>query len=205
MREENAGRLTPEGQRYLERIQAATQRMNEQIEAMLGLSRVMQRSLNCTPVYLSSMAWAVAAELQQREPARPVDWRITPGLWTRADPHLMRVVLENLLDNAWKFTSQQPQAYIEFSVAPSSTVEGATLFCVRDNGAGFDPAQAHRLFGPFQRLHTDDEFPGTGVGLATVQRIVQRHGGRIWAEARVGRGAAFYFTLGQGQSSQAND
>ena len=138
-------------------------------------------------------AQTVVAELRERDPKRQVELQIAKGLVAHGDPRLLRVVLENLLGNAWKFTSKQPHATIEFGSAGQN---GTREFFVRDNGAGFDMVYADKLFAPFQRLHLDSEFSGTGIGLAIVERIVSRHGGRIWAEAAVGQGAAFFFTLG---------
>ncbi|MGH9817423.1 MAG: sensor histidine kinase, partial [Candidatus Acidiferrales bacterium] len=135
----------------------------------------------------------VAAELQKSQPQRKVEFRITPGLAAEGDARLLRQILENLLSNAWKFTSKHPCAHIGFGVTHHN---GKPVFFVSDDGAGFDPAYADRLFGVFQRLHAVTDFPGTGVGLAIVQRVVHRHGGEVWADSSVGRGATFYFTLG---------
>jgi light-regulated signal transduction histidine kinase (bacteriophytochrome) len=134
----------------------------------------------------------VATELQRTNPERKVDFVIAPGVIGFGDGSLVRVALENLVGNAWKFTSRQPKARIEFGAVDK---DGATVYFVRDNGAGFDMSYVERLFGAFQRLHTHEEFPGTGIGLPTVQRIVRRHGGTVWAEAEVGHGATFWFTL----------
>jgi light-regulated signal transduction histidine kinase (bacteriophytochrome) len=142
-------------------------------------------------VDLSGVCSSIAAELSQSEPQRSVDFVITPGLEAQADERLLRIVLDNLLRNAWKFTSNRTKARIEFGV----TRQKPMAFFVRDDGAGFDMAYANRLFGVFQRLHSSSEFPGTGVGLATVQRIINRHGGSTWAEGAVDQGATFYFTL----------
>ena len=144
------------------------------------------------PVDLSALARNLADELEKAEPERCVEFIIEPEVIAQADAHLMRVVLGNLLGNAWKFTSQQRAARIEFG---RTTREGAPAYFVRDNGVGFDMAYSHKLFGAFQRLHTTAEFPGTGIGLATVQRVIDRHGGQVWAVGEVGHGAAFYFTL----------
>jgi light-regulated signal transduction histidine kinase (bacteriophytochrome) len=145
------------------------------------------------PINLSKLANEVAQELQSREPERKVALKIAPGLEAVGDNRLIRMALENLIGNAWKFTSRRAQAEIEFGVGTSNS--GQAYF-VRDNGAGFDQALASRLFGPFQRLHAAAEFPGSGIGLATVQRIIHRHGGTVWAEGFVDRGATVYFTLG---------
>jgi light-regulated signal transduction histidine kinase (bacteriophytochrome) len=144
-------------------------------------------------VNLSALAQTIAAELREREPGRPVEFLSQAGLVVIGDDHLLRVALENLLDNAWKFTSKQPAARVEFGAV--GRTDGQTEFFVRDNGAGFDMAYVDKLFGAFQRLHAASEFPGSGIGLATVQRIIQRHGGRVRAEGAVGKGATFFFTL----------
>jgi light-regulated signal transduction histidine kinase (bacteriophytochrome) len=145
-------------------------------------------------VDLTAMARRVAAELQQADPARAVDLAVQEGLTATGDPRLVRLVLQNLIENAWKFTSRQARATIEVG----ASADGGGVFFVRDDGAGFDMTYADKLFGVFQRLHAAGDFPGTGVGLAVVQRIVQRHGGRAWAEAAPDRGATFYFTLSPG-------
>jgi signal transduction histidine kinase len=190
--EDMEGRLDAEAAGHLARIRAATQRMAALIDDLLSLSRITRTDLSVRRIDLSAMARAVCEELAAAQPGREVALEIAEGLEAMADPRLMRQVLENLLGNAWKFTSKQPAARVEFS---ARTGPDGRVFVVRDNGAGFDPAYADRLFGVFQRLHAMTDFPGTGVGLAIVDRIVKRHGGRIWAEAAVGKGAAFYFTL----------
>ncbi len=190
--EDCADRLDDDGKAHLNRIRAATQRMGLLIDDLLNLSRLSRAELHTQSLDISALASTIACDLQKAQPERQIELRIEKGLKATADPGLLRVVLENLLSNAWKFTSKRQSAHIEFGMAVGS---GAPAFFIRDDGAGFDPAYADRLFGVFQRLHGMTEFPGTGVGLATVQRIVQRHGGRIWAESAVGRGATFYFTL----------
>jgi signal transduction histidine kinase len=185
--------LDEQGRHYLERIRAGTQRMAELIDALLHLARVTRAELVRRPVDVSRLAHAVAAELARRDPSRTVEVRIEEGLMTEADVHLVTIVLENLMGNAWKFTSRRAGARIEVGGA---AVDGTRAYYVRDNGAGFDMQYADRLFGVFQRLHAASEFQGTGIGLATVHRIIVRHGGRIWAESTVGQGATFYFTLG---------
>jgi PAS domain S-box-containing protein len=185
--------LDAQGQDYLQRICSATQRMSELIDALLGLSRVTRAELQREPIDLSAMAEAIAAELRRQDPARAVDVVIAPALMANGDARLLWVMLENLLGNAWKFSAKKTQAHIEFGV--QTEPDGTPVFFVRDNGAGFDMTYANKLFGAFQRLHRMSEFPGTGIGLATVQRIIHRHGGRVWAEGEVGRGATFYFTL----------
>jgi len=171
--------------------------MGELIDDMLQLSRVTRAEMRHEMVNLSALAESVLEELQHGEPARQVETAIQPGLESMGDPQLLRIVLVNLLSNAWKFTSRQPAARIEFGLDGSN---GEPAFFVRDNGAGFDMQYAGKLFGAFQRLHSPSEFPGTGIGLATVQRIIHRHGGRVRAEGAVGQGAGFYFTLPFGEN-----
>jgi PAS domain S-box-containing protein len=192
--EDHAERLDDAGKAQLNRIRAATQRMGSLIDDLLNLSRLSRTEMHTQTLNISVLARSVASDLQKAHPGRQVDLRIEDGLKINADAGLLRVVLENLLGNAWKFTSKRASARIEFGVARD---KGTPAFFVRDDGAGFDPAYADRLFGAFQRLHTTTEFAGTGIGLATVQRIVHRHGGRIWAESAVDRGATFYFTLSE--------
>lgn len=188
------GQLDPKGQEFLRRICRSSQQMERLIEDLLKLSRVGRAEVVCRPVNLSELARGIAGELQKAEPERAVEIKITPSLVARGDERLMRIALDNLLRNAWKFTSKARQAQIEFG-----KVNGPEpAFFVRDNGAGFDMEYAGRLFGVFQRLHTASEFPGNGVGLATAQRIMKRHGGRMWADARMNEGATFYFTLPEG-------
>lgn len=189
--------LSDEGRAHLQRIRKATQRMGLLIEDLLNLSRVSRTEMHTQTLDISALACSIASELQNAQPERQIELRIEDGLKTRADPGLLRVVLENLLNNAWKFTSKRESARIAFGMAREN---GTPAFFVRDDGAGFDPAYADRLFGAFQRLHAMTEFAGTGVGLATVQRIVHRHGGRIWAESALGQGATFYFTLNETDS-----
>jgi PAS domain S-box-containing protein len=187
-----AARLDETGQDYLGRIQAAAQRMGHLIDDLLALSRVTRGELKREPLDLSSLATRIAGELQGAEPARTATFHLEPRLQVEADPRLLEVLLRNLLDNAWKFTAKEPQARIELGCLRNGTQRE---FFVRDNGAGFDMAYADKLFGAFQRLHRQQDFPGTGIGLATVQRIVARHGGRIRAEGAPGAGATFFFTL----------
>ena len=190
--EDYGDKLDDTAKDYLQRIRAAAQRMAKLIDDMLGLSGITRTELNHEPVNLSELARAVGAELQRREPDRQVELLIADGLAAEGDWQLLRVALENLLGNAWKFTGKTPQARVEFGATQQ---DGATAYFVRDNGAGFDMQYAHNLFGAFQRLHGVREFEGTGIGLATVQRIIHRHGGRVWAEGEVNKGATFYFTL----------
>lgn len=184
--------LDPEAADYLARIRAATQRMGTLIDDLLNLSRITRAQLVTKPVDLTAMARGVIDDCRMNHPDRVVDVVIAEGLRAHGDPRLLHQVLENLLGNAWKFTSKRPDARVEFG---STEREGQIVYFVADNGAGFDPAYAQRLFGVFQRLHAMTEFPGTGVGLAIVDRIVRRHGGQIWADAAVDKGATFYFTL----------
>ncbi len=192
LEEENAGRLDDRSRDHLRRVRTATLRMGQLIEDLLRLSRVTRSGLHRTPVDLSALARAVAAELRATQPERVAEVAVAETPAVPADARLVRVALENLLGNAWKFTARQPRARIEFG---ADRQDGAVEFFVRDNGAGFDPARAGRLFGAFQRLHSEAEFPGTGIGLALVQRIVQRHGGTLRAEGAPGAGATFRFTL----------
>jgi light-regulated signal transduction histidine kinase (bacteriophytochrome) len=180
------------GQKYLHGIHTNAAKMAALIDALLALSRVSRSELNADRVNLTVLARTVAAELAAANPGRVVDLVIQDNLEAEIDPRLARVLFENLLGNAWKFTSLEASARVEFGMTAK---DGAPAFFVRDNGAGFDMEFADKLFAPFQRLHPSTEFPGTGIGLATVQRIVHRHQGRIWAEGNVGAGAAFYFTL----------
>jgi light-regulated signal transduction histidine kinase (bacteriophytochrome) len=190
---EDYGRLLDRiGNDHLDRVLGAAARMNSMIDALLALSRLSSQPLARQPVDLSQLAKYVADDLRRQSPGREVVLHIEPGLKATGDPTLLRLVIENLLGNAWKYTGRcaQPQIWLERQ-DPQSNV-----YTVRDNGAGFDMRFADRLFGVFQRLHSATEFPGTGVGLASVRRIVRRHGGDVWAEAEVGRGASFHFTLG---------
>ena len=190
--EDYHGQLDEPGRRALERIGAGTKRMGTMIDELLQLARISRGELHREPVDLSAMATQVACELQAAQPGREVQWKITPGLTERADPELTRIVLENLLSNAWKFTSTHGHATIELGVL---TRDGHREIFVRDNGVGFDMAHAGRLFQAFQRLHREEEFPGTGIGLVSVQRIVACHGGHISATSQAGHGATFTFTL----------
>jgi signal transduction histidine kinase len=188
------------GRDHLRRIVAASQRMNTMIDTLLGMSRMTSRELTRERVDLSQIARELADDLsndvREREPARSTEFVIAAGVKVDGDPTLMRLVLQNLLGNAVKFSAKQRDARVEFG---STDDGGVPVYFVRDNGAGFDMRFAEKMFGMFQRLHSSNEFPGTGVGLATVQKIVRRHGGRVWAEATPapaqGHGATFYFTL----------
>jgi PAS domain S-box-containing protein len=184
--------LDAEGRDYLQRVRKATKRMAEIIDELLALSRVTRTEMHREKVDLSKMVQEVLTELQESQPERQVDLIVAPELVADGDPRLLNLVFDNLLGNAWKFTGNKSNAKIEFGV----TWKGIDrVFFVRDNGAGFNMEYANKLFGAFQRLHSPEEFPGVGVGLATVKRIINRHGGRVWAEAEVGKGATFYFTL----------
>ncbi len=190
--EDYADKLDADGKDYLHRVRAATQRMGILIDDLLSLSRVTRTEMRLEKADLGLIARSVAEELQKTQPERRAEFRIEEDLGAFVDSHLIRITLENLLGNAWKFTSKRESACIEFG---RTQRDGGFTYYVRDDGAGFDPTYADRLFGAFQRLHDKNDFPGTGVGLATVQRIIHRHGGRIWAESAVERGATFYFTL----------
>jgi two-component system, NtrC family, sensor kinase len=198
--EEYASALDDKGRSYLTRVRAAAQRMAELIDDLLELSRVSRAELTRDRARISEIARGVADELRRREPERDVTFAIREGLVVDADSRLLRVVLDNLIGNAWKFTSKTVQARIEFDV---DLQKGESVYFVRDNGAGFNMTYAAKLFGPFQRLHADTDFPGTGIGLATVRRIVDRHGGRVWAEGALGRGATVSFTIPPTRSAGA--
>jgi signal transduction histidine kinase len=185
-----------------DRIVAEGQHMEQLIEALLDLSHIGRWDLRRIATDMSALAAAALEELQQRDPSRKVHWSVQPGMKAHADPRLMRIVFENLLGNAWKFTRGRDEALIEVGMDAAAPRAGRSFF-VRDNGAGFDPARAARLFQPFQRLHPASRFEGTGIGLATVQRIVRRHGGRIRADAKAGAGATFHFELAAEDYTQA--
>jgi len=190
--EDAAGVLGPEDVRHLQRVREAAQRMSRLIDDLLGLSRLARRELIREQVDVSGLAREVADELLAEHEARVVKVVIAPDMAADADPRLLRVILCNLLDNAWKFTAKHEAARVEVGVTDA---DGERAFFVRDDGAGFDPEHAEHLFGAFQRLHTAGEFEGDGIGLAMVQRLVNRHGGRAWAEGQVEKGATFFFTL----------
>lgn len=190
--EDFSEQLPDEGRNYLERVRAAAQRMAVLIDDLLNLSRVTRTPLQPRFINLSRMAEEVIQSLRESYPERQVTFAADPDLMVEGDPHLLHIVLENLLSNAWKFTSKKKEARVEFGQKPHARER---TFYVRDNGVGFDMAYADKLFGVFQRLHSVSEFPGTGVGLATVQRIIAIHGGQIWAESAEGKGTTFYFTL----------
>ena len=177
---------------YLHRIRSAAGRMGQLIDDLLMLSRVTRQSMQLEPVDLSQMATEILAELREAYPERQVSAVIGEGISAKGDPRLLRIVLDNLIGNAWKYSANQPQAQIEFSA--ERRPDDKTIYCLRDNGIGFDMKYSNKLFQAFQRLH-GHEFEGTGIGLVTVQRIISRHGGRIWAKAAIGQGASFYFEL----------
>jgi light-regulated signal transduction histidine kinase (bacteriophytochrome) len=193
--EDYADKLDAQAKTYLGRIRAGSQRMGQLIDDLLNLSRVSRGDMSRELVDLSKMAHEVVDELRITAPERHVEFVVADGLIAEADPRLLRIVLTNLFGNAWKFTAKKPRTRIEFG---SLGTNGAREFFMQDNGAGFDEAYASQLFGVFQRLHAASDFPGTGIGLATVQRIIHRQGGRVWAEGRVEHGATFHFTLSDG-------
>jgi signal transduction histidine kinase len=192
LKEDYGRQLDRIGNDHLDRVLGAAARMNSMIDALLALSQLSSRPLSRQPVDLSQVASFVVEELRRQSPGREVAVQIEPGLLTQGDPTLLRVVLENLLGNAWKYTAKTREAKIWLE---RGLQDGQPVFTVRDNGAGFDMRFADRLFGVFQRLHSAHDFPGTGVGLASVRRIVGRHGGQVWAESAVERGSSFHFTL----------
>ena len=192
LRELYADTLDDQAKEFVTEIYRATRRMDKLIGSLLRFAQMNRRELELDSVDLSHLALAVATDLRYREPQRTVNVAIAEGVVVEGDPVLLRVVMENLIGNAWKYSGKRETAEIEFGVIET---RGDRTFFVRDNGAGFDMDQAHRLFGAFERLHSREEFEGSGIGLATVQRIIQRHGGRVWAEGEVDRGATFYFTL----------
>ncbi len=185
--------LDQTGREYLARVRNGSQQMARLIDDLLSLSRVTRTDLNWKTVNLSKLVEASVAKLREQNPQREVKTAIAGGISVEGDATLLAVVIDNLVGNAWKYTGKTEQAAIEFG---AKSMPPETAYFIRDNGAGFDMAYADKLFGTFQRLHRADEFEGTGVGLATVRRVVERHNGRIWAEAKPGRGATFYFTLG---------
>ena len=190
--EQYAGQIDEQGRDMLRRVGAGTRKMGQLIDDLLKLSRISRQAMHVEPLDLSVLAWEVIGDLQADTPERRVAWVIAPQAPAVGDPGLLRVVLQNLIGNAWKYSSRRDDARIEFGVDDK---DGRTVYFVRDNGAGFDMAHAKNLFRAFQRLHSAAEFPGSGIGLATVARIVQRHGGDAWGEGRVGEGASFYFVL----------
>jgi PAS domain S-box-containing protein len=201
--EECADALGADGRGYVERIATISEQMSTLIETLLRLSRLTEASMHLKTVDLGAEVDDIASELRREEPGRDVRFIIQRPVQVRADPALLRAVLENLVGNAWKFTSRRDAAVIEFGTTPD---HDAPVCCyVRDNGAGFDPLYGEQLFEPFRRLHSASEFPGTGIGLASVKQIVERHGGRIWAEGKVGEGATIHFTLNAEEPGSAEE
>jgi signal transduction histidine kinase len=192
LQESHTSQLDEKSRHYLQRIHEASRRMSSLIEDLLSLSRISRSELTPRAVDLSQLIADAATTVRERYPNRNVELRIEPGLSVQGDARLLRIALENLLDNAWKYTAHTEAAQIEVGSQPDTNER---TFYVRDNGVGFDMAYAGKLFGPFQRLHAETQYPGTGIGLVTVQRILARHGGRIWVQAELDRGATFYFTL----------
>jgi len=197
LKEDYADKLDARGLDYLQRTSDAGKRMGELIDELLTLSRVTREAMHIEVLDLSGMAREIASELEKSQPARKVKWRLQEGVRAEGDRPLIRSVLQNLLENAWKFTGKTAETEIAFG---RTSHRGKSAYFVRDNGAGFDMAYADKLFGPFQRLHRQSDFPGNGIGLATVQRIVHRHSGQVWAEGALDKGAAFYFSLPRGAS-----
>jgi light-regulated signal transduction histidine kinase (bacteriophytochrome) len=187
-------RLDERGRQYLDRVRSEAQRMGLLIDDLLQLSRLNRAEIKVADVDLSRVCEVIAHRLREASPGRAIDFDIAPGLKTSGDIRLLEVAMTNLLANAVKFTGRRARAHIEVGQARHN---GQPVFYVRDNGAGFDMSYASKLFGPFQRLHKTSDFPGTGIGLATVQRVIRRHGGRVWAEAAPDCGATFYFVLGK--------
>lgn len=192
LQEDYAHLLDDQGQDYLQRVRSTTQHMEHMIASLLHLSALTQAPLRYEPVNLSTLAETICSQLHKRDPQRRVEWSIAHGVVAEGDPGMLRLALYHLLENAWKFTYAQPAARIVFG---QSADYGVTAYFVRDNGLGFTLSSAHRLFVPFQRLHARHECEGIGLGLTMVQRIVHRHGGRVWAEGVKDQGATFYFTL----------
>jgi light-regulated signal transduction histidine kinase (bacteriophytochrome) len=191
--EDFGSKLEDQPKDYLTRITNASVKMTELIDDLLRLSRISKQDMDRMDYDLSRLASSIATTLREQDPGRSVEVAIAEGLRASVDPNLMRVALANLIDNAWKFTSKAENARIEFGAFDK---DGKTVYFVKDNGAGFDQQYAYKMFWPFHRLHSESEFEGTGIGLAIVERIIRRHGGKVWAEGEVGRGATVYFTLG---------
>jgi len=195
LREDDADKLSANSLQLIQSILVSVQRMNALIDALLQLARFSRSKLTRQAVDLSAIVYRIAAELQQSDPTRQVEFAIAEGITANGDEQLLLIVLENLLGNAWKFTAHRVPGHIEFGTATQA--DGTVAYFVRDNGAGFDMTYADKLFGPFQRLHSEKEFLGIGIGLATVQRIIHRHAGRVWAESTVDKGSTFYFEIGE--------
>jgi len=189
--EEYGGQLDDRGRSYIGRVGDAVERMRNLIEDLMRLSHVTAAELNRRDVDLSAMIASIVEELKSQDPGRTVDVSLAPGVHCKGDAQLMRIALENIVGNAWKFTRREEHALIEFGMRRGTP----TTYFIRDNGAGFKEEYAENLFAPFRRLHTATEFPGTGIGLSIVQRIIRRHGGKVWAEGSVGHGAVIYFSV----------
>jgi light-regulated signal transduction histidine kinase (bacteriophytochrome) len=193
--EDYPDRLDDQGKDYLKFIQESSKRMSQMIGDILRLSQITRSEIKKIKVNLSGLAQSVVEELEKAEPDRRVKFLISPGIKVKGDRRLLQIVLENLLGNAWKFTQKVKNPVIEFGTLTNGKGQSATTYFVRDNGVGFNEAYTEKLFLPFQRLHSKQEYAGTGIGLASVQRVIKRHGGRIWATSKEGEGAAFFFTL----------
>jgi light-regulated signal transduction histidine kinase (bacteriophytochrome) len=191
-----AENISEKGKHYLDRIGVGVEQMGELIEGLLTLAHLSRDQIKSEFVDLSAIARRIEKEHREREPQRQAQVNIQDGLNAHGDPRLLLAVLQNLLENAWKFSAKKPQARID--VGCQMGADGDTIFFVKDNGAGFDMAFAHKLFGTFERLHSPGDFAGTGIGLATVKRVIERHEGRVWAKSKVNEGAMFCFTLGRG-------
>jgi PAS domain S-box-containing protein len=192
MMEDYSGKLEPELQNYLKRIVTSSDKMGELVDDMLNLSKISRQEMNVQQISLSKIAETIIDELQQSDPAKNVEVSIAQDVETRGDSGLMSIALSNLIGNAWKYSSKTPNAHIEFG---EMFKDGETIYYVRDNGAGFNMKFANKLFEPFKRLHSDKEFSGTGIGLAIVKRVIEKHHGKVWAESEPGKGATFFFTL----------
>jgi light-regulated signal transduction histidine kinase (bacteriophytochrome) len=189
----DAENISEKGKHYLNRIGVGVEQMGELIEGLLTLAHLSREQLKSENVDLSAVARQIEQDHRAREPQRQAQVNIQDGLSAHGDPRLLSAVFQNLLANAWKFSSKKPLARID--VGSELGADGDTIYFVKDNGAGFDMAFAHKLFGTFERLHSPGDFAGTGIGLATVKRVIERHGGRVWAESKINEGATFYFTL----------
>ena len=199
--EDYGDRLDGKAREYLNRVRFETGRLGVLIDQMLRLSQVTRAEMRCDTIDLTALVEATASRLCEAQPGRQLEFLVEPGLTASGDMHLLGIALTNLLDNAMKFTGTRERARIEFG---RQNCDGETVFYIRDNGVGFDMAYSEMLFGAFQRLHRNSQFPGTGIGLATVQRVIRRHGGRVWAEAQPEKGATFFFTIGgEGMKSAA--
>jgi light-regulated signal transduction histidine kinase (bacteriophytochrome) len=199
LRDAYGGELNADGREYVQWIIESANQMRSLIDGLLSLSRLTRAEMRRGPVDLTAIARAIANSLAKSRPDRGVEFKIADNVVADGDEMLLRAVLENLIGNAWKFTEKESVPRIEFGV---SSDNGQRAYYVRDNGAGFDPTQAAKMFRPFQRLHSSNEFEGTGIGLATVQRILQRHGGKAWGEGEPGHGATIYFTTGSSRETE---